>query len=108
MKMQKYIFGSILVLVLLFGGFLYLDSLIVRRVKSQIYVGMPLYELTDLYGAPSRVTLKGQPLDPPHVSGFTPTTVVSNRAYTYFYYRLIIYVLIDSNDKVEAVFVCEP
>jgi len=84
------------------------DAHISIEILNQVGVGMHSDDVRERLGQPSRVTMKGEALDPPHVSGFTPSARVRNEVWLYIKYRYLIYVYIDEDNLVQVVYVCGP
>ncbi len=96
---------TVLAAATLFGVFV-LYRLWVLDIHNQIGAGMTIQDVTTRLGEPDRITKPGNPLDPPHVSGFTPDTENTNVVYTYFLRGVIVYVFFDEQDRVAVYYVC--
>ena len=107
-SMKRLLIGApILAAITLFSAF-FIDRMIVNGIERQIQVGMSEAELIESVGPPQRTTLPGQPVDPPHVSGWVPPSTKTETILAYFMYRLIIYVYLNPAGEVTQVFVRSP
>lgn len=80
----------------------------VAAIHSLVSVGMPRADVVARLGEPDRVSYPGQPLDPPHVSGFVPSATNENVVYTYHWRGNFVYVFINKDDDVSVYYVCQP
>jgi hypothetical protein len=80
----------------------------VAEIHNLVAVGMSRADIVARLGNPDRVSPAGQPLDPPHVSGFVPGAINENVVYTYYWRGCFVYVFIDKEDRVLTYYVCQP
>ena len=72
---------------------------------DRLCVGMTVEDVVEQFGEPARQSEAGEPLDPPHVSGFVPHRTDYAYVYTYDALFAFVYVLFDAQDHVMVYYV---
>jgi hypothetical protein len=91
---------AVLLIAMVAGG-LFVDRLIITQYVARIEKGITRSDLLARLGDPARETPPGGSLDPPHVSGHTPPNAARYTVLTFFYHRILVYVYLGDDDRVE-------
>ena len=95
----------VLALLFMFVGLVKYETSI-NSIAVDVSVGMSNNDVQRRFGKPYAIVAHGNPLVPPHSSGFVPDIDGWQYSYTYWKYGRVVYIFFDDGDRVMAVYVC--
>ena len=104
-KSLLYTAAAVLSLCVLLAAARVFYQVLILEIHNRVSVGMSQRDVESRLGPPQAVTKRGEALQPPHVSGFTPEIENDHLVYTYRWYGAFVYVYFDARGKVKAYYV---